>query len=134
MKRVVVDASALAEYLLGSPRGRELERLLVDREHDLHAPALCDIEVMAVVRRGMLAGRLDRERAAAVIDDLRDLPLTRHGHLGLLARILVRRRNFSVYDAAYLALAEHLDARLLTADRRLGRAVAEHTGVRLLEA
>ncbi len=134
MKRVVVDASALAEYLLRSPRGLDLEALFVDREHDLHAPALCDIEVMAVLRRGLLSGRLDGERAAHLIDDLRDLPLTRHGHLGLLGRILARRGNFSVYDAAYVALAEHLDAHLLTDDRRLGRAVVEHTEVRVLEA
>ena len=133
MKRIVVDASALAEYLLRSPRGLELERLFVDREHDLHAPALCDIEVLAVVRRGLLSGRLDGERAAGMIDDLRELPLTRHGHLSLLERILARRRNFSVYDAAYVVLAERLDAHLLTGDRRLGRAVAEHSEVRLLE-
>ena len=134
MNRVVVDASALAEYLLRSPRGLELEPLFVDREHDLHVPALCDIEVMAVLRRGLLSGRLDGERAARLIDDLRDLPLTRHGHLSLLERILVRRRNFSVYDAAYVALAERLDAHLLTDDHRLGRAVVEHTDVRMLEA
>ena len=134
MTRVVVDASALAEYLLRSPRGQDLELVFVDREHDLHVPALCDIEVMAVLRRGLLAGRLDDERAAHVIDDLRDLPLTRHGHLSLLGRILARRRNFSVYAAAYVALAEHLDAHLLTDDQRLERAVVEHTEVRLLAA
>ncbi len=89
---------------------------------------------MAVLRRGLLAGRLEGERAANLIDDLRDLPLTRHGHLNLLERILVRRRNFSVYDAAYVALAERLDAQLLTDDRRFGRAVVEHTEVRLLGA
>lgn len=134
MKRVVVDASALADYLLRSPRGLEFDSLIEDREHDLHAPALCDLEVTAVLRRGLLSGRLDGERAVGLLGDLRDLPLTRHGHLGLLARILALRGNFSVYDAAYVALAERLEAQLLTGDRRLGRAVAEHTEVRVLEA
>lgn len=133
MTRVVVDASALAEYLLRSPRGRELELLFIDREHDLHAPSLCDVEVMAVLRRGLLGGRLSGQRALQAIEDLRDLYLTRHGHQSLLEQILVLRHNFSAYDAAYVALAERLDAALLTDDEHLGRAVSEHSGVRLLE-
>lgn len=134
MSRIVIDASALAEYLLRSARGLELEPVFVDREHDLHAPALCDIELMAVLRRGLLSGRLAGARAAEVIEDLRDLPLTRHGHQSLLEQILILRRNFSAYDAAYVALAERLDAELLTDDRRLGRAVSEHSSVHVLEA
>ena len=132
MKRVVIDASALAEYLLRSSRGLEIERALVDREHDLHAPSLCDIELMAVLRRGLLEGRLSGERAVEAIDDLRDLPITRHGHQNLLEQILVLRQNFSAYDAAYVALADRLDAALLTDDRWLHRAVSENSEVRLL--
>lgn len=37
----------------------------------------------------------------------------------------------SAHDATYVALAERLDAPLLTADRRLARAVSDHTAVRL---
>lgn len=69
-----------------------------------------------------------------MIEDLRDLPLTRHGHQNLLERILVLRSSFSVYDAAYVALAERLDAALLTADRRLRRAATEHSEVGVVEA
>lgn len=39
--------------------------------------------------------------------------------------------NFSAYDATYVALAERLDASLVTADRKLSRAVTRHTVVRL---
>lgn len=101
-------------------------------EHDLHAPALCDVELTAVLRRGLLAGRLGSARARAVLADHLDLPLVRHGHRRLLPRILELRENFSAYDAVYVALAEGLGAALLTADRALARAARRHTGVAVL--
>ena len=48
-----------------------------------------------------------------------DLPLTRHPHLAFLARIWEMRHRLTGYDAAYLALAEALNARLVTRDRAL---------------
>lgn len=101
-------------------------------EHDLHAPSLCDVELMAVLRRALLMERLDAVRARAALADYLDLPLVRHGHRPLLARILDLRENFSVYDAAYVALAEGLGAELLTADRALARAARRHTEVAVL--
>lgn len=101
-------------------------------EHDLHAPSLCDVELTAVLRRGLLAGRLGSTRARAALADYLDLPLVRHGHRRLLGRVLELRENFSAYDAAYVALAEGLGAGLLTADRGLARATRRHTGVSVL--
>jgi predicted nucleic acid-binding protein len=60
------------------------------------------------------------------------LPVTRHGHVPLLPRILGLEASFSAYDAAYVALAELLHAELLTADERLARAVRTHTEVGLV--
>jgi predicted nucleic acid-binding protein len=93
---------------------------------DLHVPALCDVEVSAALRRGLLAGLLTEDRAQAALADYTDLPLTRHGHQRLLARILSLRANFSADDATYVALAEQLRAPLLTADAALVRAVQTH--------
>lgn len=132
MRRVVVDASALTEYLLRTERGIALETVFAAGDLDLHAPALCDVEVMAVLRRGLLGGFLGPHRALQAIEDLRDLPLARHGHQLLLERILLLRENFSAYDAAYVALAERLEAELLTDDRRLARAVSRHSSVNVL--
>lgn len=98
---------------------------------DLHVPALCDVEVAAAFRNLWLRGSLSLERRAEALRDYRDLPLIRHGHLGLLPRILELAANFSAYDAAYVALAERLEAELLTADDRLERAVRTHTDLRL---
>lgn len=80
----------------------------------------------------MLAGSLDASRAAEALQDYLDLPLTRHDHTLLLARILELRANFGAYDACYVALAERIGAELLTADHALARATREHTGLTIL--
>ena len=132
MTRLVIDASAVVEYLLRTPRGEQVEATLRDPAADLHTPALCDIEVAAALRRAMLAARLGPQRAAEALDDYFDLPLTRHGHQLLLERVLGLRNNFSAYDATYAALAERLQAALVTADERLARAVTTHLDVAAL--
>lgn len=98
----------------------------------MRVPALCDIEVAAGLRRALLRELLSLERAEQALAQYLLLPLTRHGHQGLLPRMLSLRSNFSAYDACYVALAELLDAELLTADERLTRAVRTHTGVGVL--
>ncbi len=117
-----MDASALVDFLLRTERGREVEPALTSRETDLHVPALCDVEVTAAPRGGILRGALAEPRAEQALTAYLDLPLTRHGHQTLLPRILGLRANFTSYDAAYVALAERLEAPLLTTDSRLARA------------
>lgn len=134
MKLVVVDASAMAEYVLRTTRGEAPREVVESGTSDLHAPALCDIELMAVLRRALLAGYLRADRARGAVRDYLDLPLVRHGHGRLLDRILELRENFSAYDAAYVALAEALEAHLLTVDEPLARATRDHTTVPVLPA
>ncbi len=100
---------------------------------DLHAPALCDVEVVAALRRALLSSALDERRALEAIDDYLDMPLTIHGHRMLLPRIIALRPNFSAYDAAYVALAEVIGAALLSADRALTRAVRQQASVEVLD-
>lgn len=106
-----------------------MDTIVEAEEHDLHAPALCDVEMTAVLRRALLRRRLDSRRARAALADYLDLPLVRHGHRGLLGRILELGRNFSAYDAAYVSLAERLGGTLLTADEALARAARKHADV-----
>jgi len=80
-----------------------------------------------MIRRSLTEGR-----ATEALKDYLDLPLTRHGHASLVRRMLDLRANFSAYDATYVALAEVIDAELLTSDDRLGRAVEAHTGLALV--
>lgn len=126
MTTIVADASALVEYLLGSDRGQAAATVLEDRTVDLHTASLCDIEVVSALR-GLIRGReIDAGRALAAIEDYSDLPLSRHGHVPLMTRVLELRDNFSAYDAAYVALAETLSAELLTCDAGLASAVRRH--------
>ncbi|MGH9459448.1 MAG: type II toxin-antitoxin system VapC family toxin [Thermoanaerobaculia bacterium] len=126
---LVLDASALLELLLGTPRGRALLLDIDPERSQLHVPALCDVEIASGLVRLLVRRIIDTDRAAGVIEDLEDLPLLRHGHLALITRIVALRGNFSAYDAAYVALAETLGAILVTGDDRLARAVQAHTRV-----
>jgi predicted nucleic acid-binding protein len=101
-------------------------------EVDLHTPALCDVEVCSGLRRAIRAGPLSVPRAEEALRSYIDLPLTLYGHRWLLNRILALRDNFSAYDAAHVALAERLDAELLTGDGGFARAIREHLAIDVL--
>ena len=88
----------------------------------LHAPHLVDVEVAQALRRYVREGDLDASAAQTALDDLRSLDLRRHAHEPLLGRVWALRENLTAYDAVYVALAEALDAVLLTCDGRLTRA------------
>jgi predicted nucleic acid-binding protein len=120
---LVVDASVLVVALVddGPDGQRARERL---RGEDLAAPELIDLEVASVLRRMVVAGSVDTRRAELALGDLADVPLQRAPHLRLLTRCWELRENLTVYDAAYVALAEMLGLILLTADARISRAPA----------
>lgn len=116
---IVVDASALLEALLRTPAAAAVEERLFDVGHTLHGPHLIDIEVAQVLRRYAATGQIEPGRCGDALDDLSDFPLHRYPHDVLLPRVWELRHNLTAYDAVYIALAEALDARLVTRDRRL---------------
>lgn len=118
--RLVVDASAAIEFLLKTQLGLHIAALVDDAV--LLAPELLDAEVLAVLRREVLAGRLTERRAVEALDDLRDWGVERCSHLALLATAWSFRHNVSGYDALYLATAKLNHAAVLTADGPLSRA------------
>ena len=118
---LVVDASVLAPALADDGADGDKARARL-RGQALVAPELVDLETTSVVRRQLLAGTLDARRARLALTDLVELPLRRAPHRPLLARCWELRQNVTVYDAAYVALAELLDVVLLTADARLANA------------
>jgi predicted nucleic acid-binding protein len=118
---LVVDASVVAVALAddGTDGDRARARL---RGETLAAPDLLDLEVTSVLRGRLAGGHLDARRAELALRDLLDLPLHRVPARHLVGRCWELRKNLTVYDAAYVALAEALTATLLTADARLSRA------------
>jgi predicted nucleic acid-binding protein len=129
---IVLDASALVELLLGTPRGLAVAESLENDEKSVHVPHLADVEVAHVLRRLVTLKAIDDTLAGQAIDELQNLPLVRHGHDAMLDRIWALRRNATAYDAAYLALAEVLGATLLTCDRRLARSSATTVRVEVI--
>jgi predicted nucleic acid-binding protein len=118
---IVVDASCLFEVVTDTERAEAIRtRLSTDR--DQAAPHVVDIEVFSLIRRERLADRLDDTAAALAVDDLRSWPGDRYGHRGLLERAWELRDTVRGWDAAYVALAEALDATLVTLDARLAGA------------
>jgi predicted nucleic acid-binding protein len=119
---IVIDASAVLEVLLRTPAAGAIEARLFAAGESLHAPHLLDVEVAQVLRGYHAAGSIDADRGREALADLVDLPIARYPHHLFLPRIWALRHNVTAYDAAYLALAEALQAPLLTRDGRLAAA------------
>lgn len=90
------------------------------------------MEVAHAVRRYATAGLIDAERGRAALETLGNFSIRRYPHRALLPRIWDLRHNLSAYDAAYVALAELLDAPLLTFDARLASAARQYVGIEIL--
>jgi predicted nucleic acid-binding protein len=129
---IVIDASALLEVLLRTPSAKAIEKRLVVPDQTLHAPHLLDIEVAQVIRRYAANGDISSDRGRAALVDLADLPLQRYPHVLLLPRVWALRHNLTAYDAAYVALAEALDAVLLTRDKRLAATAGPRVRIELV--
>jgi predicted nucleic acid-binding protein len=119
---IVVDASVLADFLLGRPQALDAveSELAGSDQQPLHAPELIEPETLNALRRLALSGRLTDQRATEAAADLANVRLVRYPHAPLRPRVWDLRDVLTTYGASYLALAEALDdAVLLTADRGL---------------
>lgn len=125
---LVVDASCLAEVLVDGAAAEHVRRRMAN-DDDHAAPHVVDAEVLGVIRRLHLLGRLDDTAARQAVEDLVSWPGERYGHRLLLGRVWELRETVRTWDALYVALAEALDATLLTRDARLARAAGPHCRV-----
>jgi len=128
---IVVDASVLATALIDDETDGDLARSRI-RDEDLYAPEIIDLEVVSVLRRGLLTGAIPLRRAELALADLDAIPLTRVPHQGLVSRCWELRDNLTPYDAAYVAVAERLDIPWVTADERAARAPGIRCAVEVL--
>jgi len=120
---LVVDASVIAPIVADDgPHGHLLRARI--RDETLAAPDLLRIEVVSVIRKQLLRQLLTPARAAAAVEDLSALPIRVFPTSPFVSRIWQVRDNVAPYDACYVATAESLQCPFLTADARLGRAIA----------
>jgi predicted nucleic acid-binding protein len=117
--RSVVDASSVVAYLLGESSDAERGAIL----GDVHAPGLVDVEVTQTLRGLLRGSKVDLASAELARAELPQLALRRHPDVRLLRRAWELRDVCTTYDALYVALAEALDAALLTRDARLAQGV-----------
>jgi predicted nucleic acid-binding protein len=128
---LVVDASCVYDVLTHGPGGEAVEEWL-SADPDPCAPHILDVEVFGVIRRDHMLGRLDRSDAARAVAALATWPGQRFPHQLFLERAWELRDTVRGWDAMYVALAEVLDAALLTTDRRLAAARGPTCRIELL--
>jgi predicted nucleic acid-binding protein len=128
---IVVDTSVLVSLLVdsGTAGTAVRERLAGSR---IAAPELVDLETAQTLRKLVSTGALPLQRAEHALQTLGSLPLARATHSPLLGRCWELRNNLSIYDAAFVALAESLGGTLLTADKRLAASPGIRCSVELI--
>lgn len=136
---VVVDANVLVVLALDRRRAVAVEQLLRKWHADgeqLHAPGLLRYEVASALKQAVSLGQLPLEEVAAAWERITAVAVVLHPLEDALrvvevAQLLERR---SAYDAAYVALAQSLDAQLWTLDGPLARnAASRGLPVQLIE-
>jgi predicted nucleic acid-binding protein len=115
----VVDASVAVAYLLGEATDAERGAMV----GDAHAPANIDVEATQTLRGLLRGSKIDQESAEIARAELALLAVHRYPDARLLGRCWELRDVCTVYDGLYVALAEALDAPLITRDAPLARGV-----------
>lgn len=126
---IVLDASAVIEWLLQSAVGVKIDQRIFFPSESLHAPHLLDVEIAQVLRRYVRDKTITAQRGQEALEDLADMPLNRYPHDFLIPRVWDLRATLTAYDAVYVALAELLDAPLLTCDGKIASAPGHHANV-----
>jgi len=129
---IVLDATAAIEWLLRSAVGVKIDRRIFSPSESLAAPHLLDIEVAQVLRRYVRDKTIAAQRGEEALEDLSDMPLRRYPHDFLIPRVWQLRATLTAYDAVYVALAEVLDAPLLTCDGRIASASGHSADVEVV--
>jgi predicted nucleic acid-binding protein len=129
---IVADASALVEVLLRKQTADAIGGRLFASGLALHVPHLVDVEIAHTIRRHAAGGEIAAERGRELLADLVELPMQRHPHDWLLPRVWQLRHNLTACDAVYVALAEALDAPLVTRDKRLAGAPGHEARIELV--
>jgi len=121
MNPVVVDASTAIKWYVPEVHWSEALRWR-DASLSLHAPLVFfDVEIGNILWKKFRRGELTRGNVDAILLEFTRLPIQRHDVTSLLPRAMeiAITTDRTVYDSLYVALAEHLHGKLVTADERL---------------
>jgi predicted nucleic acid-binding protein len=130
--QIVMDASSVVAMLADAgPAGEWATSQAAGVR--LAAPDLMPYEAGNILRRHALAGILDASAATLAHQDLTELPLDLCPYAAVAERAWALRGNLTVYDAAYVAVAELLGVPLVTLDTRLARASGPRCSIRAFE-
>jgi predicted nucleic acid-binding protein len=124
---VVVDANLLVVMASGDARGPMASARIeawITADEEIHAPELLPYEVASAFTRLVAAGSISSGQARSAWEAVQILPIVQHALTDDLHRVVdiaLRLKRQSAYDAAYIALAQELDATLWTLDGPLAR-------------
>jgi predicted nucleic acid-binding protein len=118
---IVVDSSVLVAALLADDDvGLWAAEALAAT--DLGAPSIAAFESANIIRRHVASGLVDARLATAAHRDLALLTIEYWPYHAVAARCWELRHNLTIYDAAFVAMAEATKSPLYTLDKRLAAA------------
>ena len=126
MSALVVDSSVAAKWLVAEEHSGSAHRVL-DQGNELHAPHFFLLEMHNIICKWIRRGDISRGKGSRMRGAVRELPLEIHASGPLVdpAYAIANRTGRSLYDCLYIALAERLGCRVVTADRRLYDGLAD---------
>jgi predicted nucleic acid-binding protein len=131
MRLAVIDASAALSWVVPDEEASATALSLLLAYHGgqlrLMAPTIWEYEVANALKVGVARGRLSEQEGKDALRSLLNLgiALCHFGPIADRGWQLALEHGLSIYDAAYLALAEQRRCEFYTGDKRLARATTK---------
>lgn len=128
---IVIDASLVVDFITAKISSTELSEALGGDNQTVFAPEILDIEVVNALRKLRLLNKATESECLSALKLFDAAPILRMKHAPLLDRIWELHTNMTAYDAAYIALAEQLNAELWTRDAKYYRTPGHTAKIKL---
>ena len=126
MSAYVVDASVAAKWY-SEEEHSDAARMILYRGDDLYAPDFLMLEMDNVLCKWIRRGIIKEAEADRIRKNLSEIPIKTYPfeRLQNSAYSIAKRSNRSIYDCLYISLAVLLETKMVTADKRLYKALAK---------